>query len=75
MVRSSLVSGLFMRRVLPLALMGSADTSSILLSGLEVPDICRSVSIPGLTRFAIISHRPQNYCRSCPYAAAGRGAL
>jgi hypothetical protein len=54
------VSGLFVRRVKPLALMGSADTSSILLCGLKVPDIRRSVSIPGLTRFAIISHRPAN---------------
>jgi len=58
------VSGLFVRRVKPLALMGSADTSSILLCGLEVPDIRRSVSIPGLTRFAIISHRPATVVQS-----------
>ena len=58
------MSGLFMRRVRPLALMGSADPGSILLCGFEIPDIHRSVSIPGLTRFAIISHRPATVVQS-----------
>ncbi len=54
------MSGLFVRCSIPLALMFSADPSSILLSGFKIPDIYRSVSVPGLTRFAIMSHRPAN---------------
>ncbi len=48
-VRYSLVSGLLLRRLWPLALMVSVDRVPICFAGSNTLDICRVVPIPGLT--------------------------